>query len=126
MSHQKNTYRLPVLRGIFLLAGILLLGSRLTPRYYACVNVAALQYSRHTVADSDNYKRFGNFAKHHEAPKSMLDRRFDFDGSCVIVPPYSGLGHFFGGLTHFPALPEKLSFPPTAALSLRGPPVVFS
>jgi hypothetical protein len=131
VNWQKDTYRLQVIRGMFLMAGALLLFTRLSPTYYVNTNFSVFQNAGHNVdwgaAGGSTRATMVAPGGHHESPMSTPDKRFDFDGYCVIVSSnWSLVPNVPGIAEHFATLPEKLSFAHLTTLSLRGPPRLLS
>ncbi|HEV2478661.1 MAG TPA: hypothetical protein VGS79_03320 [Puia sp.] len=110
MNWQKGIYRLPVLRGMFLIAGLLLLFS-------------VFHTARHGANTGVTRKAFVALGSHRALPMSTADKRCDVDGSFVIVSSNWSVARAISEVRqHFPALPEELSFLHLSSLSLRGPP----
>jgi hypothetical protein len=124
VNWQRPSYRLLVLRGMFLVAGVLLLFS-------ISSNVrrdgARLDKGRWGANDGVTCKAFFGAGSHHASPMSSTYKRCDVDGSGVIIPSNWSMAHDVpASMQHFGVLPAKLCFPDLCAHSLRGPPPFFS
>lgn len=127
VNWQKNTYRLPMLRSMFLVAGLLLLFNRLPPTPYVNSGFPIFRYARRAAVARDARTTIAALGSHRALPSSAPDKRCDVDGSCVIVPSNWSLFHYISIIAeHFAALPEKLSSLHLSALTLRGPPRFLS
>lgn len=116
---------------MFLVAGVLLLFTRLSPTYYVNTNFPLFQNAGHDVdwsaAAGSTRTTVVALGGHHESPMSTPDKRYDFDGYWMIVSSnWSLVADVQEIAEHFAALPEKLSFAHLTSLSLRGPPQMFS
>ena len=101
---------IPVLRVLFLIAGLLLLSS-------------VFHNARRIEGNNVSRKVFVALGSHRASPTSTEYKRCDVDGSCVIVTANWGVAADVCEIAaQFGALPEKLSFAHLSTLSLRGPP----